>query len=51
MSHTDKKENQIVLIYMEIQKGSGAIHMRKGFLIYEEMLTNFPTYEKEVSHT
>ncbi len=35
--HTDKKENQIFLIYKEIQMGSGAkSYMRKGFLIYEE---------------
>jgi hypothetical protein len=35
---TDKKENKIFLIYMEIQMGSGEkSYMRKGFLIYEEM--------------
>jgi hypothetical protein len=35
---TDKKENKIFLIYREIQMGSGAkSHMRKGFLIFEEM--------------
>jgi hypothetical protein len=36
--YTDKKENQIFLIYKEIQ--SGAVtksYMRKGFLIYAEM--------------
>ncbi len=34
-STTDKKENKIVLIYKEIQMGSGAkSFMRKGFLIY-----------------
>jgi hypothetical protein len=36
---TDKKENQIFLIYNEIFH-SGAVaksYMRKGFLIYEEM--------------
>jgi hypothetical protein len=37
-SYTDKKEKKIVLIYWEIQMGSGAkAYMRKGFLIYEEM--------------
>jgi hypothetical protein len=37
-SHTDKKENQIFLIYQEIQSGAVAqSYMRKGFLIYEEM--------------
>ncbi len=35
---TDKKENEIFLIYKEIQMGSVAkLYMRKGFLIYEEM--------------
>jgi hypothetical protein len=33
-----KKENQIFLIYKEIQNGAFAkSYMRKGFLIYEEM--------------
>jgi hypothetical protein len=36
--YTDKKENIIILIYKEIQMGSGAkSFMRKGCLIYEEM--------------
>jgi hypothetical protein len=36
--YTDKKENQIFLIYKEIQSGAVAkTNMRKGFLIYEEM--------------
>jgi hypothetical protein len=42
---TDKKENQIFLIYKEIL--SGAVtksYMRKGFLIYEEMRKYFPIY-------
>jgi hypothetical protein len=35
---TDKKENQIVLIYKVIRSESVAkSYMRKGFLIYEEM--------------
>jgi hypothetical protein len=35
---TDKKENQIFLIYKEIQNGAVAKpYMRKGFLIYEEI--------------
>ncbi len=35
---SDEKENNIFLIYKEIQVGSGAkSYMRKGFLIYEEM--------------
>jgi hypothetical protein len=36
--HTDKKENKFILIYKEIQMGSGAkSYIRKDFLIYEEM--------------
>jgi hypothetical protein len=35
---TEKKENQIFLIYKEIQNGAVAkSYMRKGFPIYEEM--------------
>jgi hypothetical protein len=41
--YTDKKENQIFLIYKEIQSGAVAkSYMRKGFLIYEEMRKYFP---------
>jgi len=48
---TDKKENQIFLIYKEIQSGAVAkSFMRKGFLIYEEMRKYFPIYEEAVSH-
>ncbi len=40
-----KKENQILLIYKEIQSGAVAkSYMRKGFLIY------FPKYEEAVRH-
>jgi hypothetical protein len=49
--YTDKKENQIFLMYKEIHIGVVAkLNMRKGFLIYEEMRKYFPTYEKAVSH-
>ncbi len=49
---TDKKENQIFLLYEEIQSGAvSKSNMRKGFLIYEEMRKYFPTYEEAVSHT
>ncbi len=49
--HTDKKENQIFLIYREIQSGAVAkSYMRKGFLIYEDMGKYFPIYEEAVSH-
>jgi hypothetical protein len=41
--YTDKIENQIFLIYKEIQSGAGAkTHMRKDFLIYDEMRKYFP---------
>jgi hypothetical protein len=40
-----KKENQIFLIYKEIQSGAVA-----KFLIYEEMGKYFPIYHKAVSH-
>jgi hypothetical protein len=37
--------------YMEIQSGAVAkSYIRKGFLIYEEMLKYFPIYEEAVSH-
>jgi hypothetical protein len=48
---TDKKENQIFLIYKEIQSGAVAkSYMRKDYLIYEEMRKYFPIYEEVVSH-
>ncbi len=50
-TYTDKKENQIFLIYKEIQSGAVAKwYMRKGFLIYEEMRKYFPIYEEAVNH-
>jgi hypothetical protein len=50
-SYTDKKENQIFLIYKEIQSGAVAkSYVRKGFLIYEKMRKYFPIYEEAVSH-
>jgi hypothetical protein len=43
LPYTDKKENQIFLIYKEIRSGAVAkSNMRKGFLIYEEMRKCFP---------
>jgi hypothetical protein len=49
--YTDKKENQIVLIFKEIQSGAvGKSYKRKGFLLYEEMREYFPIYEEAVSH-
>ncbi len=50
-SYTYKKENQIVLIYKEIQSGAVAkSYMRKGFLIYEKMRKYFTIYEKAVTY-
>ncbi len=49
--YTDKKENQIFLIYKEIENGAVAkSHMRKGFLIYEEMRKYLTIYVEAVSH-
>jgi hypothetical protein len=43
--YTDKKENQIFLVYKEIQSGAVAqSYLKKGFLIYEEMFKYFPIY-------
>jgi hypothetical protein len=45
-SLTDEKENEIFLIYKEIQMGSGTkSYMRKGLLIYEEMRKYLTIYE------
>ncbi len=46
-----KKENQIFLIYKDIQSGAVAkSYMRKGFLIYEEMRKYVTIYKEAVSH-
>jgi hypothetical protein len=43
--HTDKKENQIFLIYKEIQIGAVAKSYRtNGLLIYGEIFTHFLIY-------
>jgi hypothetical protein len=43
MHYTDKKENQIFLMYNEIQSGAVAkSDMRKGFTTSEEMSKYFP---------
>jgi hypothetical protein len=45
------KENQIFLIYKEIQSGAVAkSYMGKGFLINEEMSKYFTIYDDAVSH-
>ncbi len=49
LQYTDKKENQIFLIYKEIQNGAVAkSYMRKGF--NEEMRKYFLIYEEAISH-
>jgi hypothetical protein len=49
--YTDKKEDQIFLIYKEIKNGAVAkSYIRKGFLIYEEMRKYLTIYEEAVSH-
>jgi hypothetical protein len=48
---TDKKENEMFLIFKEIQMGSVAkSYMRKGFLVYEEMRKYFTVYAEAVVH-
>ncbi len=43
--YTDKKENQIFLIYKEIQSGAVAkSYMTNGLLIYGEIFAHFLTY-------
>jgi hypothetical protein len=45
--HTDKKENQIFLIYKEIQSGAVAkSYMTNGLLIYGEIFAHFLIYWK-----
>jgi hypothetical protein len=49
--YTYKKENEIFLIYREIQSGLGAKpYLRNGFRIYEEMCKYLTIYEEAVSH-
>jgi hypothetical protein len=49
--YTDKKANEICLIYKEIQMGAVAkSYMRKGFLKYEEMRKYLTKYEEAGSH-
>ncbi len=43
--HTDKKENQIFLIYKEIQSGAvSKSYMTNGLLIYVEIFAHFLIY-------
>jgi hypothetical protein len=48
--YTDKKEKKI-LLFEKIHNGAVAKpYMRKGFLIYEEMLNYLTIFEEAVSH-
>ncbi len=45
LPHTDKKENQIFLIYKEIQSGAVAkSYVTNGLLVYREIFTHFLIY-------
>ncbi len=45
VTNTDKKENQIFLIYKEIQSGAVAkSYMTEGLLIYGEIFVHFHIY-------
>jgi hypothetical protein len=49
--YTDKKQNTIFLIYMEIQMGAVVkSYRRKSFLKYEERRKYLAIYEEAVSH-
>jgi hypothetical protein len=49
--HTDKKENQIFLIFKEIQNGAVAkSYMTNGLLIYGEIFAHFLIYEEALPH-
>ncbi len=49
--YTDKKENQIFLIYKEIQNGAVAkSYMSNGLLIYGEIFANFLIYLEALPH-
>ncbi len=48
---TDKKDNEIFLLFIEIQMGSVAKScMRKGLLIFDETRKYLTIYEEAVSH-
>jgi hypothetical protein len=50
-AHTDKKENQIFLIYTEIQYGAVAkSYMTNGLLIYGEIFAHFLIYKEALPH-
>jgi hypothetical protein len=49
--YTDKKENQIFLIYMEFQNGAVAkSYLTNGLLIYGEIFAHFLAYYDALPH-
>jgi hypothetical protein len=51
LSYTDKQENQIFLIYREIQSGAVAkSYMTNGLLIYREIFAHFLIYQEALPH-
>jgi hypothetical protein len=49
--YTDKKENQIFLIYKEIQDGAFTkSYLTNGLLIYGEIFAHFLIYQEELPH-
>ncbi len=51
LCHTDKKENQIFLIYKEIQKGAVAkSYMTNGRSIYGEIFPHFLIFQEALPH-
>ncbi len=50
-TYTDKKENQIFLIYKEIHNGAVAkSYMTNGLLIYGEIFAHFLIYQEALPH-
>jgi hypothetical protein len=49
--HTDKKENQVFLIYKKIQSGAVAkSYMTNGLLIYVEIFLHLLIYQEAPPH-
>ncbi len=49
--YTDKKENQIFLLYKEVQNGAVAkSHMTNGLLINDEIFAHFLIYQEALPH-
>jgi hypothetical protein len=51
LNYTDKKENQIFLIYKEIQSGAVAkSYMTNGLVIHGEIFAHFLIYYEALPH-